>query len=87
MSGNTSRPGTSVTSRTLSLLGAFDAAHRRLCLTEMAHRAELPVPTAHRLVAELEAWGAVSRRRTGECEIGRRLWDVGLLAPMETGLR
>jgi DNA-binding IclR family transcriptional regulator len=87
MSGNTSRPGTTVTSRTLALLGAFDARHRRLTLTEMATRAELPVPTAHRLVAELQSWGALSRQSSGEYVIGRRLWDVGLLAPVQTGLR
>jgi IclR-like helix-turn-helix domain-containing protein len=45
------------TSRALALLRAFDATHRRLSLTEMANRAELPLPTAHRLVKALEAWG------------------------------
>ncbi|CAN5384172.1 hypothetical protein BH11ACT8_BH11ACT8_22880 [soil metagenome] len=50
MAGNTSAPGTSVTARALSLLGAFDEEHRRLTLTSMADRAGVPVPTAHRLV-------------------------------------
>lgn len=87
MSGNVSRPGATVTSRALALVGAFDARHRRLLLSELAERADLPVPTAHRLVAELVAWGALSRTTSGEYVVGRRLWHVGLLAPVNTGLR
>ena len=86
MAGNLSAPGASVTSRSLALIAAFDEQHRRLTLTELAQRAELPVPTAHRLVAELVAWGALARAESGEYAIGRRLWDVGLLAPVQAGL-
>jgi DNA-binding IclR family transcriptional regulator len=87
MAGNSSTPGASVTARALALLGAFDEQHRRLSLTELAGRAGLPVPTAHRLVGELVAWGALARTPTGEYAVGRRLWDLGLLAPVQTGLR
>ncbi len=87
MAGNLSRPGATVTGRALALVGAFDEDHRRLSLTELALRAELPVPTAHRLVAELVQWGALTRTGSGEYVVGRRLWDVGLLAPAQTGLR
>jgi len=87
MAGNTSAPGATVTSRALALLGAFDEHHRRLSLTELADRAGLPMPTAHRLVGELVAWGALARTSTGEYAVGRRLWDIGLLAPVQTGLR
>ena len=87
MAGNTSRPGATVTSRALALLGAFDDEHRRLTLTALADRAGLPVPTAHRLVAELVSWGALARTGSGEYVVGRRLWDIGLLAPARTGLR
>jgi DNA-binding IclR family transcriptional regulator len=87
MAGNSSMPGASVTSRALALLGAFDEHHRRLTLTELAERADLPLPTAHRLVGELVAWGALTRTATGEYAVGRRLWDLGLLAPVQTGLR
>lgn len=76
-----------VTARALSLLGAFDDRHRRLTLTELARRAEMPMPTAHRLVGELVTWGALARTSTGEYVIGRRLWDLGLLAPVQSGLR
>ncbi len=87
MAGNTSAPGATVTSRALALLGAFDPEHRRLTLTELAERTGLPMPTAHRLVGELVAWGALARTTTGAYTVGRRLWDVGLLAPVQTGLR
>jgi DNA-binding IclR family transcriptional regulator len=87
MAGNTSHPGATVTSRALALLGAFDDDHRRLSLTTLAERAGLPVPTAHRLVAELVAWGALARTGSGEYVVGRRLWDIGLLAPARTDLR
>ena len=87
MAGNTAEPGTSVASRLLALLGAFDADHRELSLTELAARAGLSLGTAHRLVAELVAWGALVRRSTGRYVVGRRLWDLGLLAPGPSGLR
>ena len=76
-----------VTSRALSLLGAFDEHHRRLTLTELSRRSGLPMPTAHRLVGEMVAWGALARTPSGEYVVGRRLWDLGLLAPVQTGLR
>jgi DNA-binding IclR family transcriptional regulator len=77
----------SVTSRALALLGAFDADHRSLTLSAMARRADLPLATAHRLVAELTAWGALDRQPGGEYVVGRRLWDLGMLAPVQAGLR
>lgn len=87
MAGNSPIPGASVASRLLALLGAFDSEHRSLTLTELAARADLPIPTAHRLVRELVAWGALVRRPSGEYVIGRRMWDLGLLAPVQAGLR
>ena len=86
MAGNSSAPGASVTSRALALLGAFDDEHRRLTLTELAARAGLPLPTAHRLVAELVEWGALARTDRGSYVVGRRLWDIGLLSPVRAGL-
>lgn len=87
MAGNTATPGTTVASRVLAILGAFDEQHRALTLTAVAERAGLAVPTAHRLVRELVDWGALARRESGEYVVGPRLWDLGLLAPAQTGLR
>lgn len=87
MAGNTGQPGTTVASRVLALLGAFDADHRSMTLTELARRADMPLATAFRLVGELVEWGALVRRASGEYVVGRRLWDLGLLAPVQSGLR
>ncbi|XVS60973.1 helix-turn-helix domain-containing protein [Actinosynnema sp. CA-299493] len=60
----------SVTGRALALLGAFDPTHRRLRITELARRARLPPSTAHRLAAELVAWGALHRDDSlGSCSV------------------
>jgi DNA-binding IclR family transcriptional regulator len=87
MAGNTAAAGTTVTSRVLAILGAFDAGHRTLTLTEVADLAGLARPTAHRLIGELTEWGALRRDGDGRYVVGHRLWDLGLLAPVQTGLR
>jgi DNA-binding IclR family transcriptional regulator len=87
VAGNTGKAGASVASRVLALLGAFDGEHRSMTLTELARRADLPMATAFRLVGELVDWGALVRRASGEYVVGRRLWDLGLLAPVQSGLR
>ena len=87
MAGNTGQAGTSVASRVLALLSAFDEAHRALGLSELARLAGLPTPTAHRLVAELVAAGFLTRQSDGRYVVGRRMWDIGLLAPVQSGLR
>src|SRR6185312_3175314 len=70
VAGGSAEPGRPVTARALDLLGAFDTRHRRLTLTQLAGRADLPMATAHRLVAELAAWGALARRADGCYEVG-----------------
>lgn len=87
MAGNSTRPGTSVASRLLALLDAFDLDHRSLTLSELARRSGLPLATTHRLVAELVTWGGLVRLPSGEYVIGRRLWDIGLLAPSPADLQ
>lgn len=87
MAGNTSRPGTTVVSRAVALLSAFDEDHRRLSLSDLARRAELPLATAHRLTRDLVREGALVRMAPGEYAVGRKLWSLGLLAPVQTDLR
>ena len=87
MAGRSAEPGRSVTSRALAILDAFDASAPRLSLTEIAERSGTPLTTAHRLLGELTGWGALNRRSDGRFEIGRKLWDLGLLAPVQLELR
>ena len=87
MAGNTSTPGVTVAERLLAIIGAFDEQHRSLALSELAQRAGLPVPTTHRLAAELVSGGALERRTDGRFQVGRLLWTAGLLAPVEGKLR
>jgi DNA-binding IclR family transcriptional regulator len=61
--------------------------HRTLTLTDLSRRTAMPLPTVHRLVRDLEEWGALVRRSTGEYVVGRKVWDLGLLAPVQSGLR
>ncbi|RIV40918.1 IclR family transcriptional regulator [Micromonospora radicis] len=69
------------------MLDAFSPASPALSLSELARRAELPLPTAYRRVAELVRWGALERGDDGRYRIGLRLWEVGSLAPRGLGLR
>ena len=79
--------GSSSTDKVLAILAAFDAGHRELTLTELAHRADLVVSTVHRRAAQLVAWGALERTAEGRYRIGLRLWEVAALAPRGQGLR
>jgi DNA-binding IclR family transcriptional regulator len=74
-----------VASRVLDVLAAFDGTD--LTLTAIARRAGIPLTTAHRIVGELAAWGALERAEDGRYRIGLRLWEVGALAPRGLGLR
>lgn len=80
-------PGTTVTSRLFAILGAFDERHRSLTLTEVARRAGMAVPTAHRLIGELVAGGVLQRLADGRYAPGALTWRAGLLAPVEGGLQ
>lgn len=77
----------SAADRLLGVLAAFEQAHPSLTLTDIARRAELPLPTAHRLVAALTAWGALERDDHGRYHVGLRLWEVAALAPRGVALR
>ncbi len=82
-----SRGGRSFADRLLHVLDVFDAETRRMPLTEISRRSGLPLPTAHRMVAKLTAWGALERGDDGMYHIGLRLWEVATLAPRSLGLR
>lgn len=69
------------------MLGAFTPAWPTLTLSEIARRAALPLTTAHRLVGELGAAGALERDGDGTYRIGLRLWEIASLAPRGVPLR
>ena len=77
----------SVTSKVLALLDAFTPAAPELTLSELARRAGVSLPTAHRRARELVDWGALERGPDGRFHIGLRLWEVASLAPRGLGLR
>jgi DNA-binding IclR family transcriptional regulator len=79
--------GPSVTARVLGILSAFGPGAEALTLSGIARAAGLPLSTAHRLVGELAAWGALERGEDGRYRVGLRLWEVGALAPRSLGLR
>ncbi|MFD1545756.1 IclR family transcriptional regulator [Nonomuraea guangzhouensis] len=81
MAGGSREAGRTVTSKVLAILGAFDAGHPQLTLTDLARRSGVPLSTVHRLVGELEEWQALSRAPDGRLRIGLRLWELGQLAP------
>jgi DNA-binding IclR family transcriptional regulator len=72
--------------RGLSVLDAFRESDSELSLTQIAQRASLPKSTAHRLVSDLTAWGALERTGTG-LRLGIRLFELGHLVPVHRELR
>ncbi|TDW31590.1 IclR family transcriptional regulator [Cryobacterium psychrophilum] len=77
VAGHTTAPGQSVTSRVLSILAAFEHSASALTLSQISTESGLPQSTAHRLLGELEIWGAVQRDAQGRYQIGIRLWELG----------
>ncbi len=68
--------GRTVTSKVLAMLAAFEGGPNSMSLSELAAAADLPLPTAHRLAAELVGWGALDRDERGRYLVGLRLWEV-----------
>ena len=71
---------TSVTSRSLAVLAAFESTTGALTVARIAQRARLPLSTTYRLVHELEAWGGLDRTADGHYQVGMRIWELGQLA-------
>ena len=82
-----SRPARSVPEKLLGLLDAFSHDCSAHSLSELARRAGLPLPTAHRLVGELVRWGGLERGADGRYRIGLRLVEIAALCPRGIGLR
>lgn len=77
----------SVPAKLLSLLDAYAESSTSYTLSELARRTGLPLPTAHRLISELERWGGLERGADGRYRIGLRMVELAALCPRGTGLR
>ena len=73
----------SVTGRVLSILAVFESSLAARTLTDISAETGLALSTTHRLVAELEEWGALSRDDNGRYQIGLRLWELGQHAGLQ----
>ncbi|MFE9446137.1 IclR family transcriptional regulator [Streptomyces sp. NPDC006602] len=71
----------------MAILGAFAPEHPELTLAQLCRLTGLRHATAHRLVGELTAWGALERVASGAYVIGLRLWELGTLNPRALPLR
>jgi DNA-binding IclR family transcriptional regulator len=83
----TSEPGSSVSSRLLRVLFAFQPDPSPLSLADLVRRTGLPHATVRRLAMELADAGALNRLPDGRFTVGLRLWQLGTLAPLTEGLR
>ncbi|WP_243653518.1 IclR family transcriptional regulator [Pseudonocardia endophytica] len=70
----------------LALLGAFRPEEPEVTLTELCRRTDLPKPTGHRLLAELESQAMVERTARGY-RLGIRLFELGQLVPGQRDLQ
>ena len=68
---------TQALSRGLAVLEALAATEGGATLTSLAAQLKLPAPTAHRLLATLEAMGFVHAGPKGEWQMGVRAFRVG----------
>jgi DNA-binding IclR family transcriptional regulator len=87
VSGGSSEPGRSVTSKVIAIIEAVSSGGGRLTLSQISRRARLPIATVHRLAGELVGWGGLEKDAGGAYRIGARLWEIGSLTPNRTGLR
>ncbi|MEU9835029.1 IclR family transcriptional regulator [Streptosporangium sp. NPDC048047] len=76
----------SVLEKSWLVLDSFRPTGGPLRLADVAERCHLPKTTAFRLLTELTEIGAVARREDGYY-LGRRLFELGCIVPLERDLR
>ncbi|SDB79807.1 DNA-binding transcriptional regulator, IclR family [Raineyella antarctica] len=79
--------GESVISRAMRVIDAFGAEDALLGVSEIAERADLPLATTHRIVAELVAERVLERDSHRKVRMGTRLWEISQRASREMDLR
>jgi DNA-binding IclR family transcriptional regulator len=78
----------SVIGRAAALLGAFDARHLELGVSELSRRSGLPKSTTARLAAELTTYGFLEKSEEGsDLKLGTKLFELGELASRQRQLR
>ncbi|WP_329284945.1 IclR family transcriptional regulator [Streptomyces sp. NBC_00691] len=82
-----SAPRSTAAGKVLDVLAAFDREHPSQTLSEIAQRTGLALSTAHRVVTELAAWGALERGEDGSWHVGLRLWEIASGCPRTQILR
>ena len=89
MRNDRSAPGrpVSVVGKVMAILAAFSPGDVRLTLTEICHRAHLPLATGHRLVRELTIGEFLEKLPDGSYRVGLRLWQIGAQAAGPRDLR
>lgn len=70
----------SVTSRALSVLSAFENSPGSLSVSRISQRCGLPLSTTYRLIHELEEWGGLDKTADGKYQVSMRIWELGQLA-------
>ncbi|MEU3018856.1 IclR family transcriptional regulator [Nocardiopsis sp. NPDC007018] len=75
-----STSGESVLTRAMRVLRAFGAGTPALTVSEIARHADLPVTTAHRMVRELVALGALEPAPGKRVRVGYQLWEIASLS-------
>ncbi len=76
-----------VIGRAAALLGAFDARHLALGISELSRRSGLPKSTTARLAAELTEHGFLERTDGSDLKLGTKLFELGELASRQRKLR
>ena len=82
-----SRSGDSMTERIVRVLDTFSAERTVQTATEIAHRAELPSSSAHRIVGDLITAGLLERDEDNRVRLGMRLWELALRGSSALRLR
>lgn len=78
---------TSAAGKALAVLASFDRSRPSQTLTQIATGTGMALSTAHRVVGELAAWGALERAPEGTWHVGLRLWEVASVCPRGQILR
>lgn len=76
MSGGRVEDRRSVTTKVLAIFAAFEKSRGAMSLTEIAETSQMPLSTAHRLVAELTEGGLLYKGANGRYQLGLRLWEL-----------